>query len=117
MKDKYVIYQEIKNKASLGIRENKMKTEIYYNIGGYNYFTGEKTQRGYYVSVGPVEQTEVYESVVAFSSYCFCLFKVNRKSKKQMERAINEYKEVAEMIIKNKFPNYELGENEVRGYV
>lgn len=117
MTDNYVIYQEIKNKDSLGIRENKMKINIYYDLGGYNYLTNQQKRRGYYVSVGPVEKKGLCESVTAFTGYYFCLFEANRKSKKQMERAINEHKEIAEMIIKTKFPNYELGENEVRGYV
>jgi hypothetical protein len=34
-----------------------LKIEVYYNLGGWNYFTGVKEGRGIYLSVSPVTRT------------------------------------------------------------
>ena len=31
-----------------------IKAEVYYSIGGLNYFTYKQEQRGYYISISPV---------------------------------------------------------------
>lgn len=42
-------------------------TELYYSLGGMNYFTGSKEPRGYYVSVTPTRFHEGGRSFTAFS--------------------------------------------------
>ena len=63
-----------------------LKIEVYYHLGGYNYFTYRKEARGYYISVSPVEHSNingvVMESYTAFSGSKYLLKEVSRKSAK-----------------------------------
>lgn len=63
-----------------------LKVEIYYNLGGYNYFTYKQEARGYYLSVSPVERIDqngyVMETYSSFSGIKQCIKPVTRKSKK-----------------------------------
>ena len=63
-----------------------VKVEVYYSLGGMNYFTYKVEPRGYYLSVTPVEKINrgsyVTESCAAFSGYKMLLKEVKRKSKK-----------------------------------
>jgi hypothetical protein len=45
-----------------------LKVELYYSLGGMNYFTGANEARGLYLSVSPVTRT-VYEFGGASESY------------------------------------------------
>lgn len=64
-----------------------LKIELYYCIGGFNYFTYRAENRGYYLSVTPLEMhtsnrgytTEMYTTS---SSIKQCIKEVTRKSKK-----------------------------------
>lgn len=47
-------------KKYIEVKENPakvthLKIELYYDLGGINYFTGREENRGYYLSVSPVE--------------------------------------------------------------
>lgn len=69
-----------------------IKIETYYNLGGYNPFTSKQEERGYYLSVSPVERRRtdygaMLESYVAFSGTKKCIKAVARKSKKAEEQA------------------------------
>ena len=84
----------------------KIKTEIYYNLGGYN------RKRGYYLSVQPVEITEhktadgqpyKMEKFSAFSGYFTLLCEATRKSAKQEKEAIKKGLELLPEILQNKF--------------
>lgn len=68
---------------------NALKCEVYYNLGGMNYFTYKTEQRGYYVSVSPVERKGNCESYIGFSGIKNCVLPVNRQSKKAEETAIS----------------------------
>ena len=68
---------------------NALKCEVYYNLGGINYFTYKTEQRGYYVSVSPVERKGNCESYIGFSGIKNCVLPVNRQSKKAEEAAIS----------------------------
>ena len=72
---KYILVKE--NNAATHI-----KIETYYNLGGYNYFTGKSEARGYYLSVTPVQKSRGMESFTAFSGIKQCIKAVNRKSAK-----------------------------------
>ena len=67
---------------------NALKCEVYYHLGGMSYFTYKTEQRGYYVSVSPVERKDGFESYVGFSGIKNCILPVNRQSKKAEETAI-----------------------------
>jgi RimJ/RimL family protein N-acetyltransferase len=53
----------------------ELKIEVRYNKGGMNYFTSRNEERGYYLSVTPVERTKgegyTSESYVGFSGVKF----------------------------------------------
>ena len=77
-----------------GPRVNNIKCELYYSLGGMNYFTYEREARGYYLSVSPVERSGNMESYTAFSGNKVCLLEVARRSKSAEEKAkalINKY--------------------------
>lgn len=92
---------------------NYLKAEVYYALGGYNYFTGKNESRGYYLSVSPVEIKECdsgfkSESYTAFTGYKFLLFEASRKSQKGMDRAIEMFNNTHMDFIKNYFSQYEM---------
>lgn len=80
-----------------------LKTEVYYCLGGTNYFTGEPKKRGYYVSVTPVKkwtQNGVkMESFVAFTGFSKLIKEVSRKSKAaEMESRVLSETMIFDMI-------------------
>lgn len=84
-------------KVVSGATKHKMthlKFEVYYSLGGYNYFTYKPEKRGYYISLTPVERMErnnvVMEAVSMFSGYKFLLKEVTRQSKSAFEKAKTE---------------------------
>lgn len=69
------------------------KIEIFYDLGGFSYFTYKEVKRGYYVCVSPVtlENRGSYtvETSEAFSGVNYMLFEASRRSKASAEKAIN----------------------------
>ena len=69
-----------------------LKVEVYYNLGGMNYFTYKTEPRGYYLSMSPVERTVrngfISEGYTAFSGNKVLLKEVSRKSKKAEQEAL-----------------------------
>ncbi len=67
-------------------RASHLKIELYYALGGYNYFTHKSEERGYYLSVSPVTRESrggcTMESYTAFSGVKKCVKTVSRKSAK-----------------------------------
>lgn len=93
-------------KKYINVKENThhithLKIEVYYSLGGYNYFTYKQENRGYYLSVSPVERkTDEYgtmESYTAFTGIKKLIKEVSRKSKK----AEAEAEAIAENETKN----------------
>lgn len=84
-------------KKYIEVKENPAKVthlriELYYSLGGMNYFTGKAENRGYYLSVTPVERgTSVggytSESCTAFTGIKQNVKEVTRKSKKAESEA------------------------------
>lgn len=84
-------YVTIKNPSR---DHNKLKIELYYHLGGMNYFTYKTEERGYYISVTPVYSDGIMESVTAFSGIKQCIKPVKRKSEKaynEVLASINEF--------------------------
>ena len=83
-------------------KENNLKVEVFYDKGGYNYFTNKEDKRGYYVSVIPVErnveQGYTTEITTAFRGYKYLLRAVSRKTKKTAELAIDDSKNIDWLI-------------------
>ena len=89
---------------------NFLKVELYYSLGGFNYFTYKEEPRGYYLSATPIERSEtcgcVMESFTAFSGIKQCVLECSRQSKKREAEALEKmgnYKEslVADVLAKN----------------
>lgn len=66
---------------------NKITTEIYYDIGGMNYFTSEVEKRGYYFSITLEERSGGFRTYTGFSGVKTCILEVERKSKLAYEKA------------------------------
>lgn len=84
--------------------QNKyIKCELYYSLGGMNYFSYKQEQRGYYVSVCPVERENrggyVMESFTAFSGVKMLVTACARKSKKAEQDALNHYEEAKNTML------------------
>ena len=85
--------------------ENKyLKSEVYYNKGGINYFTYKTDLRGYWVSVTIIER-DVRENGVSIESFSLFgsgyrefLFEVKKQSQKSYERAVAESPSIIEKI-------------------
>ena len=82
---------------------NFLKCELYYSLGGINVFTNREEQRGYYVSVYPVEKSRGFESYVAFTGAKMLVKPCNRKSSKAEAEALAKYEETKKNIIAQKF--------------
>ena len=70
-----------------GKEVNALRCELYYSLGGINYFTYKNESRGYYLAVSPVNRSEHMESYVGFSGVKKCLLEVTRQSKKAEAKA------------------------------
>lgn len=93
-----------------GKRVNNLRVELYYSLGGYNYFTYREEPRGYYLSVSPVDYSNkngiITEMYGAFSGIKECIKTVTRKSKKAEAEA-----ETIAKVKETELINYVLAQN------
>lgn len=80
-----------------------IKIEVYYEKGGYNYFTYKTEPRGVYVSVSPVTLEDrpggyQMESYTAFSGAKFCVKELKRKSDKALQEVVAKLEPKVEQI-------------------
>ncbi len=81
-----------------------IETEITYSLGGWNYFTGMKEARGYYLHCTPMwvdknktgHGNKIY---TAFTGVKTVLLTVKRKSKKAEETAKELAKEILDEVV------------------
>ena len=100
----------------LKVKENPasvtdLKIELYYDLGGMNYFTSRAESRGYYLSVKPVERCVfsygyTSERYTAFTGIRQLVKSVKRKSQKAEKEAEN----LAENLV-NELIDYVCGQN------
>lgn len=99
----------------LKVQENSakvthLKIELYYSLGGMNYFTSRAESRGYYLSVTPVERCVssgyTSERYTAFTGLKQLVKGVKRKSQKAEKEAEN----LAENLV-NELIEYVCGQN------
>lgn len=79
---------------------NCLKIEVYYHLGGINYFTCKEEKRGYYLSISPIDKRGNTESYTAFSGIKILLLEVKRKSNKSYNEALKLSKDLEEKYIK-----------------
>ena len=72
---------------------NHLEVEVYYSLGGMNYFTGKNEGRGYYLSVTPVKIEGGFRTVTAFTGVRILVKAVSRKSDKAYKEAVELSKE------------------------
>ena len=81
-------------KRSIRVREydasgngdiNKVRIEVYYNVGGANYFTGRSEARGYYISIQPLKVGKNFTSFTGFTGVKELVEEANRFSQKKLE--------------------------------
>lgn len=58
--------------------------EVYYEIGGVNFFTGDCLKRGYYFSVTPQAVTQLTRSTRAFSGLTIFLVEAKRFNAREL---------------------------------
>lgn len=82
---------------------NALCVRIYYDLGGYNFYTHKEKARGYYISVTPVQHTTrdgvTMETFTAFTGFCDLLQDCTRKSKKAEAAALKKAPAYETMII------------------
>lgn len=95
----------MKNYEKIENSDTELKIQVYYNKGGLNYFNYKNEERGYYLSVCPVQVERkdngiCIESYTAFSGVKKLVLPVKRQSDKKYNEAvqlaeshINELKE------------------------
>lgn len=80
------------------------KCELYYDLGGWDYFNGGSIKRGYYVSVCPVERRTsdagyTMESYTAFSGIRAQVVECDRQSKKRAAEAAERYEAIRDELM------------------
>ena len=81
------------------VRCNILEVKVYYDLGGYNYFTSQPKKRGYYVSVSPLEVNGNFVSYQGFSGTYMLLNEVKRQSKKGEVEALKLLDEKKQIVI------------------
>ena len=102
--DKVVRYYKVNNNPNV----TDLKAEIYYSLGGINYFTSRNEQRGYYMSISPVKRDGVCESYTAFTGLKQLVLPVQRKSNKKMIEAITYFEKHILDFMRDYFGEYEV---------
>ena len=68
------------------INGQDLRIELYYDLGGRNYYSGKNKERGYYVSVQPIKLTDMggytMEEYAPMQGVYKLVHPVKRKSKK-----------------------------------
>lgn len=81
-----------------------LKIELYYHLGGMNYFTARSESRGYYLSVSPVSRSDRHgvtmESYTAFTGVKQLVKAVSRKSQKAEAEAEAEAAQIEKDLIR-----------------
>ena len=80
-------------------KSNYIKSYVYYDLGGMNYFTGREKKRGYYITVLPVEKGGHMEGFTAFTGFSELLTECARKNKKAEAIALEKAPAYEKMLI------------------
>ena len=91
-----------------GTSNQYLKCQVYYSLGGVNYFTYKNEQRGYYVSLTPVTRERGFESFTAFTGGKFCIVPAARQSKKREEEAITLFNNNLSRYIREYMPDIDV---------
>lgn len=86
--------------------KSELEVEIYYSLGGMNYFTGNVNPRGYYLSVTPVtfEDRGGFTSISCtllgtYSGIKTLIEPATRFNKKTFDRVVSENKDNEKLVL------------------
>ena len=82
-----------------GQKNNYLRADLFYDLGGYSYFTGNANARGYYISVRPVSKGDRMESYTLFDGIKKLVKEVTRQSKKAEQEAENMFPDEVQQLI------------------
>ena len=95
--------REVKYIPISGHEVNYLRVDVYYSLGGDNYYTGTPDARWYYLAVSPVFREDkgeyATESAVLGRGYKMFLKAVKRRSSKAMEDALLLAQEQEEHLV------------------
>lgn len=86
---------------SLEVKEGRathVDIQLYYSIGGMNYFTGNNETRGLYVSASPYTKNSFSKSFTAFSGVKQLVKEMKRFNKKTLDEFILDEKLVDDLL-------------------
>lgn len=88
--------------------QEHLEVEVFYSLGGMNYFSGRVEPRGYWVSVQPMTKTRMCSSFVGFTGVKGLIREAHRFSQKTLEEVskdpfikevLNEFVEKHDLIL------------------
>ncbi len=77
-----------------------LEVELYYNIGGMNYFQSVVMPRGLYLSASPVTKTPNSRISTAFSGNALCVLEMKKFNQKTLDNYVVD-EEVKERMIRH----------------
>jgi hypothetical protein len=101
-------YYRITKNPSSDVKSTHLEAEVYYRLGGMNYFNSKVEQRGYVISVSPIERSRNCVSYVGWTGKKLCIIPAERKTKKKTEEALKYFEEHIEEFMKEHFGQYEV---------
>lgn len=103
--------------GGINTRYNYIKAEVYYDEGGYSYFTYRNTTRGYYMSAVDVGRGNGFESITMFNDKArkMLIEEVSRQSKKREAEALEYFEANIEEFVKNTYYDTEIDLNYEEG--
>ena len=75
-----------------------IKIYMRYNIGGWNWGTGEQMKRAMDLNISPVEKDDIFESYMAFSGYRLQAEEVKKYSSGKKKQAIEYFIKNIELV-------------------
>jgi len=80
--------------SAAGKSWNELTVEIYYDLGGMNYFSGKQERRGYYFSLTPETVSHGMRTYESYTGMKVLFQQVKRRTKKQDALAVEKFGEL-----------------------
>ena len=95
----YKSYLELEPEPIPNLKATHLKVELYYSLGGMNFFTYVNEPRGYYLLVSPVTRERNWESFRAFTGTKQCILPVKRQTPKKAQEALSKMNNYLQPLI------------------
>ena len=80
------------------LKNKVLEVEVYYDLGGMNYFAGRTESRGIYLAVQPVEISEHFRSYTAFSGTKLLMLPLNRFSQRKLDEFMPQEEDIEKIL-------------------